>query len=45
MGLKMKNINIMEVHQFWGGVTKRQLYMGSCLKSGAWTIGRGLGKK
>ena len=46
MGLKMKNVNIMGFHHFLGeGVTKRQLHMGNCLKSGAWTICRGLGKK
>ena len=33
----MKNFNIMGVHQFLGeGVTKKQLYMGNCLKRGAW---------
>ena len=42
----MKNVNIMGMHQFLGeGVKKKQLYMGNCLKRGAWTICRGLGKK
>ena len=52
----MKNVNIMGVHQFlgegsqkkkqylWGG-HKKTIYMGNCLKRGAWTICRGLGKK
>ena len=41
----MKNVDMMGVHQFLGEVTKKQLYMGNCLKRGAWTICRGLGKK
>ena len=42
----MKNVDIMGVHQFLGeGVTKKQLYMGNCLKKWTWTICRGLAKK
>ena len=45
-GLKMENVDIMQVHQFLGErVTKKQLYMGNWLKRGAWIICRGLGKK
>ena len=41
----MKNINIKGVHQFFGeGRQKKTIYMGNCLKRGAWTICRGLGK-
>ena len=41
----MKNVDIMGVQQFLGeGVTKKQLYMGNCLKKGTWTICRGLAK-
>ena len=35
MGLKMKNVNIMGIHQFLrqGGVTRKQyIYMENCLK-------------
>ena len=33
MGLKMKNVNIMGVHQFLGeGGHKKTIYMGNCLK-------------
>ena len=45
VGLKMKNVNIMGVHQFlgeWGH--KKTIYMGNCLKRGAWAICKGLGK-
>ena len=39
MGLKMKNVNIMGVHQLLGeGDHKKTKYMGNCQK-------RGLGKK
>ena len=43
MRLKMKNVNIMGVHQFLGERGhKKTIYMGDCLKSGAWQIiGRG----
>ena len=42
----MKNVDIMGVQQFLGeGVTKKQLYMGNCLKKGTWTICRELAKK
>ena len=42
----MKNVNIMGVHQFLGERGhKKTIYMGNCLKRGAWTICRGLGKK
>ena len=35
MGLKMKNVNIMEVHQFGGeGVHKKTIHMENCLKRG-----------
>ena len=45
MGLKMKNINIKGVHQFFGeGRQKKTIYMGNCLKRGAWTICRRLSK-
>ena len=45
-GLKMENINIIGFHQYLGeGFTKKQLYMGNCLKRGAWTICRKLAKK
>ena len=45
MGLKMKNVNIMGVHQLLEeGGHKKTIYMGNCLKRGAWTIFRGLGK-
>ena len=45
-GLKMKNVDMMGVHQFLGEeVTKKQLYMGNCLKKGTWTICRELAKK
>ena len=45
-GLKLKNVNIMGVNQFWGeGGHKKTIYMGNCLKIGTWTICRGLGKK
>ena len=39
----MKNVNIMGVHQFLGERGhKKTIYMGDCLKSGAWQIiGRG----
>ena len=34
-GLKMKNFNIMGVHQFLGeGESKKTIYMGNCLKRG-----------
>ena len=37
MGLKMKNINIMGVHQFLGERGhKKTIYMGNCLKREAW---------
>ena len=43
MGLKMKNVNIMGVHQLLEeGGHKKTIYMGNCLKRGAWTICRGL---
>ena len=46
MGLKIKNVNIMGVHQFLGEEChKKQLYTGNCLKRGDWKICRGLGKK
>ena len=46
MGLKMKNVNIMGVYQFLGeeGGSQKTIYMANCLKRGAWTIYRGLGK-
>ena len=45
-GLKMKNVDIMGFTNLKGkGVTKKQLYMGNCLKRGTWAIFRGLGKK
>ena len=35
----MKNVNIMGVHQFLGERGhKKTIYMGDCLKSGAWQI-------
>ena len=48
MGLKMKNVNIMRVHQFLvEGGRKKIIYMGNCLKrelgqfAGTWQkIGR-----
>ena len=49
MGLKIKNFNIMGVHQFLGvgGGSQKIIYMGNCLKRGrrAWTICKELGKK
>ena len=46
MGLKMKNVNIMGVHQFLGEEgSPKTIYMGNCLKKGTWTIFRGIGKK
>ena len=46
MALKMKNVNIMGVHQFLveGGHKKNNIY-GELPKKGAWTICKGLGKK
>ena len=38
MGLKMKNVNIMGVHQLLGEGDHKKKYMGNCQK-------RGLGKK
>ena len=41
----MKNVDIMGVHQFLGeGVTKKQLYMGNCLKGGLGQFVEGLAK-
>ena len=46
MGLKIKNVNIMGVHQFLGeGGHKKTIYMGNCLKRGSWTICGGFAKK
>ena len=51
MGLRMKGFNILEVHWkilFLGGVHKKPVYRGDCLKREAWTVCRfkgGLGKK
>ena len=57
MALKMKNVNIMGVHQFLGegSQKKKAIFMGRSQKNniygelpkkgGAWTICRGLGKK
>ena len=48
MGLRMKNNNIIGAHQFLGEGReghKKSIYIGNCLKRGAWTICRGLGKK
>ena len=37
MGLKMKNVNIVGIHQFLGeGGQKKTIYMRNCLKRGAW---------
>ena len=38
MGLKVKNVDIMGVHQFLGegGHKKKSIYMGNCLKREAW---------
>ena len=40
MGLKMKNVNIMVVHQFLGGGggggSQKTIYMRNCLKREAW---------
>ena len=45
MGLKMKNVNIMWVHQFLGeGVQKKAIYMGNCLKRRLGQFARGLAK-
>ena len=46
MGLKMKNVNNMGVHQFLreGGLQKNNIYRG-LPKKGGWTICRRLGKK
>ena len=46
MGLKMKNVNIMEVYQFLveGGHKKNNIYMGNCLKRGLGQFGGGLAK-
>ena len=41
----MKNVNIMRIHQFLGERGhKKAIYMGNCLKSGAWAIAGGLAK-
>ena len=48
MGLRTKNNNIIGAHQFLGEGReghKKSIYIGNCLKRGAWTICRGLGKK
>ena len=46
MGLKMKNVNIMGVHQFLGERGHRKtIYLRNCLKTGSLTIFRALGKK
>ena len=46
MGLKMKNVNIYGSSPIFSvGGHKKTIYMGSCLKRGAWTIFKGLGKK
>ena len=45
MGLKMKNVNIMGVHQFLvEGGHKKIIYMGNCLKRGLGQFARGLAK-
>ena len=47
MGLTIKNVNIMEVHQFLGegeGRSQKARYMGSCLKRRVSTICRVLTK-
>ena len=41
MGLKMKNFNIMEVHQFLGEEGHKKQHEGELPKKGAWTICRG----
>ena len=42
---EMKNVNIMKVHQFLGGRGhKKYTYMCNILKTGPWSICRGLGK-
>ena len=45
MGLKMKNVNIMGVHQFLvEGGHKEIIYMGNCLKRGLGQFAGGLAK-
>ena len=45
MGLKMKKVNIMEVHQFLvEGGHKEIIYMGNCLKRGLAQFAGGLVK-
>ena len=45
MGLKMKNVNIMGVHQFLvEGGSQKIIYMGNCLKRGLGQFARGLAK-
>ena len=42
----MKNVNIMEVHQFLvEGGHRKIIYMGNCLKSGLGQFAGGLGQK
>ena len=53
MVLRMKNFNILVVHlkiQLLGGGLENPIYMGNCLKRGAWTVcwfkgGGGLARK
>ena len=46
MRLKIKNVNIMDVHQFLGnGVSQKYKIYGELPKKGARTICSGLGKK
>ena len=46
MGLKMKNFNIMRVHQVLGeGSHKKTIYRGNYLKGGLGQFAGGLGKK
>ena len=42
----MKNVTIMGVRHSLGlGGSQKTIYMGNCLKRGAWTICRALGKR
>ena len=44
--LAQRRFNIMGVYHFLGeGGCKKYIYRANCLKRGAWTIYRGLGKK
>ena len=47
MGLKMKNVNVMGVHQFFrGGGSLKTIYMANCLKGvGLGQFAGGLTKK